>query len=471
LNDVIASNLLTPSRLDISSKIPFARSIISGVEDNWSLELYKSCLKVFSPSGQFGEDGLKFSLFDYEYQFRELAESMRKTGFDSSKSQIPLSRDGTIWNGAHRTALAIALEEKVTVKTTNEASQIYDFFYFQRAGLDEAYLDEMAWEFLKIRQDSRAFVFSGLDEKTEERLIKFVKQETDIFFIKRKFLSPIGVRRNISLLYGHLEWFSEPLIEKLVLERFQNRNEGFCTTVFFLPKSISPDYLRNLKEQIRSHLPNKSFERVVHGTDSWEETLTLGEVWTNSNSISFINRSPLGSENRVIDYIESNLKGKVDFSRFLFDGGVALELHGVRTTNDLDHICIGDSCPKALQEVGDCHNTHYASAIQDSTSVILDPRRHLRWRGLKFSTLENQLMYYLSFQDPKSRNDVRSIVNFLLNDAPKIGTSTSQEKLRLAWKKKSKRQVRLDKFLSTLPKSLRVIIARFAKVVRKLLST
>jgi hypothetical protein len=468
---VFASDLLTPSRLDICSKVPFARSIINGIEDKWSLELYNSCLKVFSPSGQFGEDGLKFSLFDYEYYFRELAKSMRETGFDPSKSQIPLSRDGTIWNGAHRTALAIALEETVTFRTTNEDSQIYDFFYFKRAGLDEAFLDEMAWEFLNVRQDSRAFVFSGLDEKSEDKLLRFIKEEAEVFFVKRKLLSSIGIRRNISLLYGHLEWFSDPLIEKLVLERFQDQNEGFCTTVFFRAKSISPDYLRSLKEQTRAFLPDRSFERLVHGTDSWEETLALGEVWTNSNSLKFLNRSPLGSENRIFEYIESNLWGKVDFSSFLFDGGVALELHGIRSTHDLDHICLGDSCPGALEVVGDCHNAHYTDAGQDSISVILDPRRHMRWKGVKFSTLENQLLLYLALDDSKSRNDVRSIVNFLLEDTPNLSHDNSQERLRLEWKRKSKRQIKLDKFLTALPKWLRALIGKIAKTVRKLIST
>lgn len=456
------SNLLTPSRLDISAKLGLAKRIIEGTDETWGRELFSASLMALNPLGAFSEDNIKFSIDDYLVEFRRLLGSLSKHGFDSSISIIPLAQDGSIWNGAHRIAACIALGAQVATEATHELPQTYDWHFFKRAGLHHFYLDEMAWEFCKASKNSRAIVLSGLGPSESAKVMGLLSRKKKVFFEKSLELNDIGMRRQIKLLYDHLDWFSNDLLEKLVLERFQSGSSAIVC-LYEEPNGASS---REIKEELRELLGPREFERKIHGSDDWEETLKIAEIWTNTNSLKFHTSSPIGSETRVLELLElESMRGFQD-DGLTIDGGSTLELHGIRQTSDIDHICNGAHAPK-WDTLGDCHRSAYLDEGMPYKQVLYDPRYFLRFSGFKFSSLQWELTRLPSKMFSRGP-DLRAIVDFLEQDSPTYIDKDRMERMR-AWQRRSVWSLRLDRFLALLGPRSRRFIGRTAAIVRSAL--
>jgi hypothetical protein len=458
-------DLLTGNRLDILGKLPLARAYLEGRDDEWARKLFRDCLRALHPTGRFGEDGRKFSLKDYEVEFLNLLDSLKSTGFDSKVSRLPLSDDGSVWNGAHRIAAALAMGERVATESTNESAQVYDFRFFELAGLPSDSLGELAWEYAQAVKSSRAYVFSNLEKALEDSLLKELENSGKIFFRRTLVLSQIGVRRNLQLMYGHLDWFSESLLEKLVLERFRPNDAMRVTVVGFDPEEIDSERL--VKEGLRRELAKTDFERAVHGADNWAEAKSLLEVWTSTNSLNFLNGAPLGSEHRVMNELkgigrDSSLPEK---GPFLIDAGASLEVQGVRIADDIDHVCIQGHHP-ALALLGDCHNKMYDEIGLDSSRLITDPRLHVRWGTFKFSSISWEAFKASSIREAKSIKDLHAIAEFLQHPTGSIYLDKGREEVVKRWQRRSRLLLLVDRVLALLPKPLRALASKVGNVYR-----
>jgi len=447
------------------AKVPLARAILEGRDSPWARELYVAGLTSLMPLRNFSEDDRKFSELDYESAFREVCISLRDLGFQDSMSKIPLSKSGEIWNGAHRIAAALALGIDVRVEQTTEIPQIYDFRFFEKSGIHGIYLDEMARIFLSLKDSSRAIVLSNLEPFEKSLILEELQRHGQIFFVKSRDLTRIGIRRNLKLMYGHLDWFSNSLLEKLVLERFENHDVGSVTVILYVPIIKGSEI--EVKRALRTILPLEKFERVIHGSDNWEETLVLGEVWTNENSISYMNRTPIGSEDRVLSYLRQHLGQSWNHSDlYVFDAGASLEVHGIRMTEDIDHICIISKHQIQIEEMGDCHNAIYANNALAVQTRIEDPRTFFRLANFKFSTLEQEIIRALRMANTKSLNDVSKIIETLQRTGSYTYFDNEREDRLKAWRRKSRIQVGLDRLLATLPPNLRRAISQIALTFR-----
>jgi hypothetical protein len=458
-------DLLTSSRLDILGKLPFARAYLEGRQDEWATKLFRDCLMALHPTGRFGEDDRKHSLGDYEREFVNLLESLRSKGFIPQVSKIPLASDGSVWNGAHRMAAALALDIGVDTQQTCELPQIYDFKFFERAAIPSDSLSELSWGFAQAVQESRAFVFNNLESQIEQSLLKKLRGAGKIFFQRTVDLSQIGVRRHLELMYGHLDWFSESLLEKLVLERFQPGKSMRSTVVGFHPDEAKRE--REIKESLRANLPESSFERSVHGSDDWSETIRLLEVWTSQNSLNFMNSAPLGSEDRVINELHKIAQeSKFQIHRDLvIDAGASLEVQGIRQASDLDHVC-RDNHPAHLAKIGDCHNSLLLELGLNPSNLLDDPRMHIRWRGYKFSSIQWELIRASVIRDRKSTNDLRSIADFFERADIVMYSDKGRDKALKAWQRSSRLQLLVDRILAIAPRPVRRSLAMLGQAYR-----
>ena len=461
--------LLTANRLDILGKLPYARAHLEGRQDEWATKLFRDCLTALHPMGLFGEDDRKFSLVDYEREFISLIESLRSKGFVPEVSKIPLASDGSVWNGAHRIAAALALDLGVHTQQTCEVPQIYDFTFFERAAIPSDSLSELSWGFAQAVQESRAFVFNNLEPQVERLLMRELRGAGNIFFKRRVDLSQIGVRRHLELMYGHLNWFSESLLEKLVLERFQPGEPMWATVVGFHPDE--PKREREIKEALRDNLPKSSFERAVHGSDDWVETLRLLEVWTSNNSLNFMNSAPLGSEDRVINELHKiEQESKLQIHRdVVIDAGASLEVQGIRQALDLDHVC-RDIHPAKLVRLGDCHNSLLSGLGLNPASLLDDPRMHIRWKGYKFSSIQWELRKASVIRDRKGANDLRSIADFFDRADIVIYSDKGRDRALRAWQRNSRLQLAVDRILALVPGPVRRSLARLGQAYRSKIS-
>lgn len=455
------SELLTASRLDVAGKIPLAKAIISGREFEWPRRLYFEVLRSLNPNSRFGEDNLKFSLHDYENTFRDLAESVSKRGLDPKSSKVQLGMDGTLGNGAHRLSLAALLDLPVPVIPSSETPQVYDWRFFKRSGMPEPFLDELVYQYSALVKRTRAIVASDLSTEQLDRITHELETMSPLVYRKTLLLSHIGIRRVTELMYDHLEWYRPNLLEKLILERFTEGFQNYSATLllFELDEKTSP---RQIKESLRSQLGKDQFERKVHGTDDWHETIKITEAWTNRNSVRFINEVPVGSERRLMSHLKSSSINLPPTSDFVIDAGAALEFHGVRETNDVDHICLGEHS-SSLLKLGDCHNEEYVQGGLHLDDLVLNPANFIRWGGFKFSTIDNE------FRRLRANNSSGGQENFhrLLESANKPDSGLTyfdphREERAMAWKVRSIWQLRLERGLEMLPGNLRGMISRLA---------
>jgi len=458
------ADLLTASRLDVLGKLPFAESISAKCDSAWAREFYFECLLALNPNRLFSENGEKFQLSDYEHFFRKLMASLESDGFNSKVSEVLVTNSSTLWNGAHRLAGCLALNEEIHVRSVEETNQNYGWAFFENSGMHRVYLDELAWQFTQKVKSTRAIVLSGLPKEQEGLIRKRLEADNALIFAKTLDLSEVGSRRNIELMYGHLAWFSKELLEKLLLERFGTDIDKRVTVLLYdQPRNLDE---RKLKEELRSLLPGNAFERKIHGSDDWSETLRLAEVWTNSNSLRFLNSAPIGCEDVILGKLRDEIGSqKASNANFVIDGGASLELYGVTETSDVDHVCLTKH-PEHLVAIGDCHNSEYLEIGVSSSELILDPRKHMRWAGFKFSSLESEFLRLRLLGTEKSYQQLITLLSSLEAQSGKLFFDSDRSARAAKWQRKSLWQIRLDNFLAKLPPGARRFLAKVASSVR-----
>lgn len=463
-----AQSLITASRLDIVGKIPLGRALAKQQRNDWARRLFRECLLQMRPSGRFDENGDKSTLLDYEWQYEKLLKSLRSSGFDEQISRVPLAKDGSLLNGAHRIAACTLLGLDVTVERSNRAPEVYDWKFFRNAGMPGIYLDELAYLFAQNVGTTRALVVSNLEDLQLSELRGKIGELCSIVFEKTVELTEIGVRRNIELMYSHLEWYDQSLLEKMVRERYRSSANKFRTTVFLIDNQDDGDH-RLIKEELRGFLGNNQFERQIHGTDNWIETMSLAEVWTNANSLKFMNQTPIGSEQRILRHLKEELEpnlGKV--GDYVIDSGGSLEFHGYKTTQDIDHICTGDA-HKGLLVFGDCHNEHLPALGLEPEDIVFFPANHVRWGGFKFTTVDYEFKRLRNLSSSKSSTDLGLLLESTRNQKQSnLYFDTNRAERARRWQRKSVLQVRLDIFLERLPSGVRAVVGKVAAWLRRL---
>jgi hypothetical protein len=214
-------------------------------------------------------------------------------------------------------------------------------------------------------------------------------------------------------------------------------------------------------------LGKNRFERKIHGSDNVAETMRLAEVWTNGNSLRFMNSAPLGCEDRILNRLKDQLGAEPPFlSDFVVDSGASLELHGLRQTGDIDHVCIGDHTKNMLM-VGDCHNDEYADLGISTSELVRDPRKHLRWGGYKFSTLESEFIRLRLAGEEKSVRDLSVVLVGLTQQKNQVYFDSDRAAKAAKWQSKSLVQIRVDSLLSKLHPKARGLVATLAAAVRR----
>jgi hypothetical protein len=397
-----AVELLTPNRLDIVARIPFAKALISGSGTNWGLHVYRQYLQFMS-KGQYGED-FKFSQSDYIQEFCALVKSINVNGFKEEFGFIPLV-NGEVNNGAHRVATCIALNLQVSCQAVNGNPEIQNYAELQNRGIPEYLLDYLVLEYVKLKDSARAFVLLDSTEETLRKMLKDFSNKDSILCIKQISLSEIGKRRMIDLMYSHNDWWTFELLERFVNERFNTPSNNCYVLVF---DSTGFKDIRTLKETLRTHLSKDEFERKLHGTDGQTDTIQLCETILNSNGLFFLNNSPIGAEHRI--------QGLISRSGTLpktLVGSAPLELYGLREARDLDFASTELEKEKYDDrlEISDLFGYNL-----DADSLNCDPRFFAKYKNLKFAALPSVLFYKGNRMQNKDIEDVRLISNFLLHD-------------------------------------------------------
>lgn len=461
-------SLITASRLDVFSKIDYVRSYLDGHHTSWSKAIYRSYLHAIQPRVGFNENGAKFSIRDYEREFIALIESCETFGFDPSMSRIPVSRGGIV-DGSHRLAVSLCLSLKPEIENSEQEDHVYDFRFINRIGLAPIYRQHMSWHLLTYRKDARAFLLTDLDENLERRIIDAINDFAQIVTIEKADLTKIGQRRMMELAYGHNSWWKPQFRESMVSERFSS-NKGRCTAIFFIGSDLSR--LNDFKLSLRGLLGSDYFDRQIHGTDYFFDTIAIAEILLNNNGLHFINNSPIDSESRVV----SLLGGPIQYEEadglavpWCIDGSSVMEIYGIREARDIDYVSINEGkLLSSIKKAGDNHKTEFLKYPISEYDLVSDPRLHFRYKGYKFMALSTLMFIKSTLLDAKSLKDIVSIAQFFGSGGPIYRNIDMRARSR-RWRIELALNTVFLKVITFLPVNFQNLLKKAATRLRKLL--
>jgi hypothetical protein len=232
-----------------------------------------------------------------------------------------------------------------------------------------------------------------------------------------------GAENLMSLCYGHNDWFTDKVRNRMLRERFSATPR--TTLVVFRPTEDPAA----TKKRMRDLLPDSVFRRRIHGTDTHEQTMLLIEALGNPNSREFINSRPLSDTSNLFRRIPQNV---FNDARICVDGSAVLELYGLRSARDVDLLVVDNLVHQPIFGDTDLRNARYFSSPLQANQIISDPQLHLIICGVKFTTLLVRLMSLAL--EPKT--DLHPVLTRkALSDFQMIALYLSKtQKYRLTWR-------------------------------------
>ena len=305
-----AKNLISPNRLDLIYKIVFLREF--NKRSNYSKECYLEHIRSFN-FGKYFEFGnpKKNSAKNFLKAFEDIDKDIQINGFDSSKSLIPLAKDGTILNGSHRIASSIVRDKKVScIKLSCEPCN-YDYSFFVNRLVNQIWLEEIIFNYiLESNNFSVALIWprANINNKILKKIFK------KIIYFKEIKLNLNGLDQLIKVVYKSEDWINKNNNYKgsfLKTTKCYKYNNPLKIIIF---ESKGHDY--DLK--IKYHLRNicKVGNHSIHTTDNKSDSIKILRLLLNKNAINFINNHYYNYKKEKFDYL-NNLEKLIKNKNFL----------------------------------------------------------------------------------------------------------------------------------------------------------
>lgn len=377
--------LLTSRRLDVLARVLYAKELLLNYKAGWGCVVYEQLMKCwtndFTPPREV-EPG-RFTMADYHQQFTQLVLRMSEQGFSASTSIIPTCQ-GTLVDGAHRLAAAIALglDQVATVELVGEPQE-QNYQTLLSIGMSREAVESMVFELVRIKKGARvALLFpcaanmhaAGL-ERLEQTFLVDYHVDIQVTFS--------GLKRLMSLCYGAHDWWAEVHAYRFAKRRFKGTRP--LRVVFFQEDGQD---VRSFKDAVRDFIGNGNDS--LHTTDSHEETLQLAEVLLNDNGKRWLNvvrELDTPRFDLLFDAFREQILSEQADSQVCIDSGGVLAAHGLRDVTDLDYLEFGATGSFDRGGEINCHNGEYKNTGISETAIINDPRLHFYYRGLRFASL------------------------------------------------------------------------------------
>ena len=415
IKNIKANKLLTHNRFDIAFKLLF----LEFRKKNFSLakEIYKDHIRAFSLN-KFTEPGnkRKNSLKKFIDNFECTFQDIKKNGFDENKSILPLSRNNSIANGAHRLSSCIYLNKEISAVNINSDDHIYDYKFFHKRNVPKLFLDFAAQKFIEFSSNTYiAFIWpsaKGFDSELKKIIPNIVYRKDIVFSLK-------GAHNLLSQIYSGEKWLGNVEnnyrgVQAKLVECFKNFNS--VRVIAFQEDELQNVFL--IKEKIRELF--KIGKHSIHITDTKEEALRVSKLVFNENSIHFLNHS---SPNRFLSFhkkinkFKNFLKeNKIDNNHVVLDSGVVLSAYGLRESKDIDFIALDDLNYKKQNALIDNHDTELIYHKEKKEELIFNPQFYFHFIDLKFISFKQLYNMKLERAELKDINDIKMMEALLDND-------------------------------------------------------
>lgn len=317
--------------------------------------------------------------------------------------------------------------------------------------------DELIRSYLYNLKDFRvAVVFSD-----KKKILKSVNENFKSINVKiiseRNFkLSNIGRKNIIRLLYAHETHWNEKN-----LDYFVKRVKNSVSFIFF-EYDKSKINIRALKESLREKLIDKNIiqknnnSHHIHFSDTLMESRWISNSIFNSNSNEFLNSfidKKFKKFNYLIKYVNKELSIREDRALLILDSGMAMSLHCLRDTNDIDFITLPNLVKNITHRLMENHNEYYLKLNIDFKEYFYDPTFFCNYKNLNFLSLNGLLnIKKKRFQKTKSIKDYNDTL-MIKDKISKISSISKSISSNIHYQKKTSNKLIL--FLSRIRHLLR----------------
>lgn len=378
-------DLLRYSRFDLAIKLLYLSSRDRGAD--MGAEIYADHIRAFS-RGQFVEPGQreKNTLQKYIRRFNEIEADITEHGFDSDRSIVPISPDGTVLNGAHRVSAAIHAGKSICTVTIDLDRSNYSYEYFRDRGMPAHYLDAAAVKFIDVSDRVfLAFVWPRCASSDHETRQWF----ENIVYWRDLRLTRQGAENLLCEVYANADWMDAGDSRRVNLRGKTDAcfaREGPVRVIAF--EAESPESVHRLKDKMRRHFG--AGKHSVHISDTPSEARSLARTAFNPNSENFLNQSRQtrfpGTQAKVQRVKRHCDQAGIRHDDLIFDTGMVLEAYGLREAADVDYLVMPES------DVPDGHGLdNHGSVVRyhkvRPADLLLNPEHHFYFRGMKFVSL------------------------------------------------------------------------------------
>lgn len=392
---------LSHNRFDLAFKLYFLKGLSFSKHSSFRDECYKLHIKAFS-EGTFSEphNSEKSSYEAFKGIFEDLYSSLKTEGFDAERSLIPLANDGSILNGAHRTATTIFFNKPAGVARTSLPPRNFNYTFFQERGVPIKMLDIAAQTF--IEYDEKCFLAvvwpaaKGFDGEIDSILSKVV-------YKKSVKLNYNGAHNLLSEAYKDEPWLGEksknfPGIKNKLVGCFPD----FDPVRIYVFKAESLKDVLILKDKVRDLF--KIEKHAIHITDTQEEAVRLSRLLLNDNGVHFLNFAyPCKYSNINFSALSQKLSSEsLGENDVIFNENVLLELYGLRKneSSNEESLCYKEKSEKAI----------LSEFYTDNQIEFLDnPKNYFWYKGFKFIGLRQVYLMKQKRRTPLDLKDLKSI--------------------------------------------------------------
>ncbi len=396
--------LLTHNRLDVAIKLVFLEGLNRGSKR--AEELYREHIRLFT-LGSFKEPGneAKNSIEDFVESFKKLALELRDSGFDADKSLVPLGMDGTILNGAHRVAASIFHGVPVKGVYLPLSDSMYDYRFFLSRGMDVDNVEVAVTKFLEVRENCFIACVWPRAEGRDDSLDGIFP---NIVYKKRINLSLSGAHNVLSEVYAEEPWLGPeeegfPGVKGKLMECFT----GSAPLRVYVFQADSLDEVVGIKERVRELF--RVGKHSVHITDTHEESVRIGRVLLNANSLHFMEHGTPSKFRKTLDQIRRYSDELKDYDvhpdNVIVDGSLILALYGLREARDVDYLIADDVNISGLNV--DSHDSELKYHGVSKSDLLRDNEFFFYYRGLKFVALHQLAEMKKNRSEEKDHADLR----------------------------------------------------------------
>ena len=340
---VNAQTLIVPGRFDLIAKINYIKAYDTGVGLKWAEELYRKHIEAFSQGREPGNDE-KNSIDAYVKVFNQLISDIKTNGFSENISVIPVGAKNEIMDGAHRVSIAAYFNLKLPIIRFENLHANNNYEFFENQLLDHKYLDCMAYEYVKLDENSHcACVWpTANDPKKIEQMETLMNKEGQIVYKKKIELSYNGIRNLMIQVYSGFDWMGG--IDTHFSGASGKADKCYVPNnpmYIYVLKVDTLEHTLELKAKIREVF--KIGNHSIHISDTHDEALQISQMLLNDESIFYLNN---GKPDYDIDFLKRILKlgdEKICLTDSALVCDCTLAMYGLKKADSL--VCVGSSLP------------------------------------------------------------------------------------------------------------------------------